>query len=151
MRSGWTIRSIIFPRQALSGSALTSVHCTGPTVRPTQRFYHSPTRPSSSPCSGNSKTAQENLENSIEELQSANEELETTNEELQSTNEELETINEESRSSNEEMESANEELRILADQAAISRAYLESVLRSLNVGVVVIDDKWPTPLGGSTG
>lgn len=101
------------------------------------------------------ETAQENLENSIEELQSANEELETTNEELQSTNEELETtneelqstneeletINEESRSSNEEMESANEELRILADQAASSRSYLESVLRSLNVGVVVIDDK----------
>jgi two-component system CheB/CheR fusion protein len=59
---------------------------------------------------------------------------------LQSTNEELETINEESRSSNEEMESANEELRILADQAASSRAYLESVLRSLNIGVVVIDE-----------
>ena len=101
------------------------------------------------------ETAQENLENSIEELQSANEELETTNEELQSTNEELETtneelqstneeletINEEARSSNEEMESANEELRILADQAALSRSYLESVLRSLNIGVIVIDEK----------
>jgi two-component system CheB/CheR fusion protein len=101
------------------------------------------------------QTAQENLENSIEELQSANEELETTNEELQSTNEELETtneelqstneeletINEEARSSNEEMESANEELRIQVEQATSQRAYLESVLRSLNVGVVVLDDK----------
>ena len=85
-------------------------------------------------------TMQENLEQSIEELQSANEELETTNEELQSTNEELETINEESRSSSEEMESANEELRIQAQQAMSYKAYLESVLRSMNIGVVVIDD-----------
>ncbi len=99
------------------------------------------------------QTAQENLENSIEELQSANEELETTNEELQSTNEELETtneelqstneeletINEESRSSNEEMESANEELRIQNDQASMHRLHLESVLRSLGMGVVVLD------------
>lgn len=101
------------------------------------------------------ETAQESLEQSIEELQSANEELETTNEELQSTNEELETtneelqptneeletINEEARSSNEEMESANEELRIQAQQAVSYKLYLESVLRSMNVGVVVIDDK----------
>jgi len=101
------------------------------------------------------ETAQENLEQSIEELQSANEELETTNEELQSTNEELETtneelqstneeletINEEARSSNEEMESANEELRIQAQQAVSYKTYLESVLRSMNIGVVVIDDK----------
>jgi two-component system, chemotaxis family, CheB/CheR fusion protein len=101
------------------------------------------------------ETAQENLEQTIEELQSANEELETTNEELQSTNEELETtneelqstneeletINEEARSSNEEMESANEELRIQAQQAVSYKTYLESVLRSMNIGVVVIDEK----------
>ena len=87
------------------------------------------------------QTAQENLENSIEELQSANEELETTNEELQSTNEELETINEEARSSNEEMESTNEELRLQAEQATGARTHLESVLRSLNMGVVVTDDR----------
>ncbi len=100
------------------------------------------------------ESAQESLENSIEELQSANEELETTNEELQSTNEELETtneelqstneeletINEESRSSNEEMESANEELRIQSEHAVTSRVYLESVLRSLEAGIVVLDD-----------
>jgi two-component system CheB/CheR fusion protein len=99
------------------------------------------------------KTTQESLENSIEELQSANEELETTNEELQSTNEELETtneelqstneeletLNEEARSSNEEMESVNEELRIQAEQSAAYRSHLESVLRAMNGGVIVID------------
>ncbi|MFZ3485501.1 CheR family methyltransferase [Sphingomonas sp. 3-13AW] len=101
------------------------------------------------------ETAQESLENSIEELQSANEELETTNEELQSTNEELETtneelqstneeletLNEEARSSNEEMESVNEELRMQAEQASSYRLYLESVLRSMNGGIIVIDRK----------
>jgi two-component system CheB/CheR fusion protein len=101
------------------------------------------------------EAAQENLEHSIEELQSANEELETTNEELQSTNEELETtneelqstneeletLNEEARSSNEEMESVNEELRIQAEQASSYRLYLESVLRAMNGGIMVIDQK----------
>jgi len=101
------------------------------------------------------ETAQESLENSIEELQSANEELETTNEELQSTNEELETtneelqstneeletLNEEARSSNEEMESVNEELRIQAEQATSYRLHLESVLRSMNGGIIVLDAK----------
>jgi len=101
------------------------------------------------------ETAQESLENSIEELQSANEELETTNEELQSTNEELETtneelqstneeletLNEEARSSNEEIESVNEELRVQAEQATSYRLYLESVLRSMNGGIIVIDRK----------
>lgn len=101
------------------------------------------------------EAAQENLENTIEELQSANEELETTNEELQSineelettneelqsTNEELETLNEEARSSNDEMESVNEELRIQAEQASSYRIHLESVLRSMNGGIIVLDDK----------
>jgi two-component system CheB/CheR fusion protein len=101
------------------------------------------------------EAAQENLENTIEELQSANEELETTNEELQSTNEELETtneelqstneeletLNEEARSSNEEMETVNEELRIQAEQSASSRLHLESVLRAMNGGIIVIDEK----------
>ena len=99
------------------------------------------------------ESAQENLENSIEELQSANEELETTNEELQSTNEELETtneelqstneeletLNEEARSTNEEMEAINEELRIQAEQASGYRLHLEAVLRSMNGGIIVVD------------
>jgi len=101
------------------------------------------------------EAAQENLENSIEELQSANEELETTNEELQSTNEELETtneelqsineeletLNEEARSSNEEMESVNEELRIQAEQSASYRLHLESILRAMNGGIIVVDER----------
>lgn len=101
------------------------------------------------------EAAQENLENSIEELQSSNEELETTNEELQSTNEEmettneelqstneeLETLNEEARSTNEEMEAVNEELRMHADKASIYQLYLESVLRAINGGIIVVDER----------
>lgn len=87
------------------------------------------------------QSSNEELETTNEELQSTNEELETTNEELQSTNEELETLNEEARSSNEEMESVNEELRIQAEQAASYRLHLESVLRAMNGGIVVIDQK----------
>ena len=87
------------------------------------------------------QSANEELETTNEELQSTNEELETTNEELQSTNEELETLNEEARSSNEEMESVNEELRIQAEQAASYRLHLESVLRSMNGGIIVIDPR----------
>jgi two-component system CheB/CheR fusion protein len=85
------------------------------------------------------QSANEELETTNEELQSTNEELETTNEELQSTNEELETLNEEARSSNEEMESVNEELRIQAEQASGYRIHLESVLRAMNGGIVVMD------------
>ncbi|AOH83210.1 methyltransferase [Sphingomonas panacis] len=87
------------------------------------------------------QSANEELETTNEELQSTNEELETTNEELQSTNEELETLNEEARSSNEEMESVNEELRVQAEQASNYRIYLESVLRSMNGGIIVLDRK----------
>jgi two-component system CheB/CheR fusion protein len=87
------------------------------------------------------QSANEELETTNEELQSTNEELETTNEELQSTNEELETLNEEARSSNEEMESVNEELRIQAEQASSYRLYLESVLRAMNGGIIVLDHK----------
>ena len=85
------------------------------------------------------QSANEELETTNEELQSTNEELETTNEELQSTNEELETINEESRSTAEEMESSNEELRIQTEQAVSNELHLKSVLRSLNVGITVLD------------
>jgi two-component system CheB/CheR fusion protein len=87
------------------------------------------------------QSANEELETTNEELQSTNEELETTNEELQSTNEELETLNEEARSSNDEMESVNEELRIQGEQAAGYRLYLESILRAMNGGIIVIDEK----------
>lgn len=85
------------------------------------------------------QSANEELETTNEELQSTNEELETTNEELQSTNEELETMNEELRSANEELEVANEELRRHSEDSAELRRYSESVLRSIDVGIIVLD------------
>ena len=84
------------------------------------------------------QSANEELETTNEELQSTNEELETTNEELQSTNEELETMNEELRSANEEMEGANEELRRHSIESSEYRRYAESILRSMDVGIVVV-------------
>jgi two-component system CheB/CheR fusion protein len=93
------------------------------------------------------EAAQESLETTIEELQSSNEELETTNEELQSTNEELETTNEELQSTNEELETMNEELRSTneemrrqSEEASEYRRYSESLLRSIDVGIIVLDD-----------
>ena len=69
-----------------------------------------------------------------------NEELETTNEELQSTNEELETMNEELQSTNEELETMNDELRERTDETLNgANAFLESVLASIQQGVVVVD------------
>jgi len=83
----------------------------------------------------------EELETTNEELQSTNEELETTNEELQSTNEELETMNEELQSTNEELETINDELNQRTDELNQTNFFLESILRSLDAGVVVLDDE----------
>jgi len=99
------------------------------------------------------RDSREELETAYEELQSSNEELETTNEELQSTVEELQTTNEELQSSNEEMETMNEELRTTnqelhakneqlqdrTDELNRTNAFLESILASVESGVVVID------------
>ena len=93
------------------------------------------------------------LETAYEELQSTNEELETTNEELQSTVEELETTNEELQSANEELETMNEELQSTNGElqaintelgsrtAEVDRlnAFIESVLGSLDAGIVALD------------
>src|SRR5207248_3348263 len=81
----------------------------------------------------------EELETTNEELQSTNEELETTNEELQSTNEELETMNEELQSTNEELETINDELNLRTEELNQTNLFLESILRSLEAGVVVLD------------
>jgi two-component system CheB/CheR fusion protein len=81
----------------------------------------------------------EELETTNEELQSTNEELETTNEELQSTNEELETTNEELQSTNEELETMNDELRQRTLELNEVNAFLEMILTSLGVAVVVLD------------
>ncbi|PWC52451.1 CheR family methyltransferase [Azospirillum sp. TSO22-1] len=86
------------------------------------------------------QSSNEELETTNEELQSTNEELETTNEELQSTNEELETMNEELRSANEELEVANEELRRQGEESGEYRRYSESILRSMDVGIIVLDE-----------
>jgi two-component system CheB/CheR fusion protein len=81
----------------------------------------------------------EELETTNEELQSTNEELETTNEELQSTNEELETMNEEMQSTNEELQTINDELNLRTEELNQTNTFLESILRSLEAGVVVLD------------
>jgi two-component system CheB/CheR fusion protein len=81
----------------------------------------------------------EELETTNEELQSTNEELETTNEELQSSNEELETMNEELQSTNEELETINDELRQRSNELNDVNFFFESVLLSLEAGVVVTD------------
>jgi two-component system CheB/CheR fusion protein len=85
------------------------------------------------------QSTNEELETMNEELQSTIEELETTNEELQSTNEELETTNEELQSTNEEIETINEELAVRGDERDRLNIFLESILGSLKVGVIVVD------------
>jgi two-component system CheB/CheR fusion protein len=81
----------------------------------------------------------EELETTNEELQSTNEELETTNEELQSTNEELETMNEELQSTNDELEAMNEAQAERASELDRANLFLEGILGSLGLGVVVLD------------
>ncbi len=81
------------------------------------------------------------LETAYEELQSTNEELETTNEELQSTNEELETMNEELQSSNEELQTTNEELRQRTEELNRVTIFMEAILTSLRIGMVVLDNR----------
>jgi two-component system, chemotaxis family, CheB/CheR fusion protein len=85
------------------------------------------------------QSTNEELETTNEELQSAIEELQTTNEELQSTNEEMETINEELHSSNDELREMNIELRQRTVDAQRANVFLESILSSLDVGVIVLE------------
>jgi two-component system CheB/CheR fusion protein len=85
------------------------------------------------------QSTNEELETTNEELQSTVEELETTNEELQSTNEELETMNEEMQATNEELQTVNDELRRRGEEVNVAKAFLESVLASIQSGVVVVD------------
>src|SRR5712691_5415746 len=85
------------------------------------------------------QSTNEELETTNEELQSTVEELETTNEELQSSNEELETMNEELESTNSELQTINGELRQRTDEVEQVNGFMESVLRGLQLGVVVVD------------
>ncbi|MEH1874650.1 CheR family methyltransferase [Nostoc sp.] len=88
------------------------------------------------------QSTNEELETTNEELQSTNEELETTNEELQSTNEELETMNEELQSTNEELQTINSELSDRTTELNHSNIFIVSILRSLQTGIVVIDNSF---------
>ncbi|MEA2670831.1 MAG: two-component system, chemotaxis family, CheB/CheR fusion protein [Chloroflexota bacterium] len=85
------------------------------------------------------QSSNEELETTNEELQSTVEELETTNEELQSANEELETMNEELQSTNNELQAINTELRDRTEELDTMNLFMDSVLASVHVGVVVVD------------
>jgi two-component system, chemotaxis family, CheB/CheR fusion protein len=85
------------------------------------------------------QSTNEELETTNEELQSTVEELETTNEELQSTNEELETMNEELQSTNDELQTINDTLRERSSELNDSRAFLDSLVNSVHLGMVVVD------------
>ena len=87
------------------------------------------------------ETAYEELETTNEELQSTVEELETTNEELQSSNEELATMNGELESTNAELQAINSELRERTDDVERVNEFMESILRSVQLGVVVVDSR----------
>jgi two-component system, chemotaxis family, CheB/CheR fusion protein len=81
-------------------------------------------------------TAQRRLQTGLE---SSKHELEVAYEELQATVEELETTNEELQSTNEELETTNEELRERTLELNEVNAFLETILTSMGVGVVVLD------------
>jgi len=77
---------------------------------------------------------QSDLERSRQELETAYEELQSTVEELQSSNEELE-------STNGELQTINGELRLRTNEIEDVNGFMESVLRSLQLGVVVVDSE----------
>ncbi|MBV9721624.1 MAG: PAS domain S-box protein [Mycobacterium sp.] len=85
------------------------------------------------------QSTNEELETTNEELQSTVEELETTNEELQSTNEELETMNEELQSTNDELHTINDALRERSGELDDARSFLDSLVNSVHLGMVVVD------------
>lgn len=85
------------------------------------------------------QSTNEELETTNEELQSTVEELETTNEELQSTNEELETMNEELQSTNDELHTINDTLRERSIELNEVQIFLESLVNSVELGMVVVD------------
>ncbi|HZA21602.1 MAG TPA: PAS domain-containing protein [Dehalococcoidia bacterium] len=88
---------------------------------------------------GEAQSYRAEVERANEELQSTVEELETTNEELQSANEEMETMNEELQATNEELQTMNDQLRQRSDELTEVNDYLDSILASVQVGIVVLD------------
>jgi PAS domain S-box-containing protein len=81
------------------------------------------------------------LETTNGELRSTVEELETANEELQSSNEELATINEGLESTNAALQAINAELRERTDEVERVSEFRESILASVQLGVVVVDSR----------
>lgn len=91
-------------------------------------------------------TSQESLRRSLLHLEQANEELEASSEELQASSEELQSSNEELEASNEELQATNDELgllnqqlRIRSDELEHLNTDLENIQRSLNQGMVIVD------------
>lgn len=82
----------------------------------------------------------EELETTNEELHATIEELQKTNEELQSMTEEMETVNEELQSTNEELQAMNVALRQRTLEMERLTGFLESILSTVDVGVVVLDE-----------
>lgn len=79
------------------------------------------------------------LEQANEELEASSEELQASSEELQSTNEELEASNEELQATNDELAVLNQQLRIRGDELERLNTDLENIQRSLNQGMVIVD------------
>jgi len=79
------------------------------------------------------------LEQANEELEASSEELQASSEELQSSNEELEASNEELQATNDELASLNQQLRLRSDDLEHLNTDLENIQRSLNQGMVIVD------------
>ncbi len=83
----------------------------------------------------------ESLQATIEELETSNEELQATNEELVASNEELQSTNEELHSVNEELYTVNVEHQRKIAQLAELTDDLDSLLHSIDVGVLFLDEQ----------
>ncbi|MEB3300338.1 MAG: CheR family methyltransferase [Cyanobacteriota bacterium] len=81
------------------------------------------------------------LEQANEELEAFSEELQASSEELQSSNEELEASNEELQATNDELAMLNQQLRIRGDEFEHLNTDLENIQRSLNQGMVIVDQQ----------
>lgn len=79
------------------------------------------------------------LEQTNEELEASSEELQASLEELQSSNEELEASNEELQATNDETGLLNQQLRVRGDELEQLNTDLENIQRSLNQGMVIVD------------
>ncbi|MEL6629423.1 MAG: PAS domain-containing protein, partial [Bacteroidota bacterium] len=87
------------------------------------------------------KIAKHEVQNSLEELETSNEELQSSNEELLAANEELQSTNEELQSVNEELYTVNSELQIRNKELYESRANLDNLLNSIDLGVLFLDSE----------